>query len=167
MSADEKGELIGTGLSEVVIREASTEIRVELAPAALPKLASVATGARDVDRIYLTLEGIRGTRDATTLTVYLRFPDDGAFSRHPEFRAGTAALYGIRRASVRTPQGPGEGLDSTFDVTPFFRDLSPAMTSSGSELIVSIRLRKELPASAGITIGRVALFHKRYDEKPG
>ena len=104
MSAHEEGELIGTGPSDVAIHDASTDVRVELAPGALSKLASVAADARDVERIYLTLAGIRGTRDATTLTVYLRFPDDGAFRKHPEFRAGTAALYGMRRASVRTPR---------------------------------------------------------------
>lgn len=166
MTRNEEGELIGTGPSEVVIREASTDIRIELAPGALATLAARITAAPDRERIYLTLEGIRGTQAATTLTVCMRLPDDDTLAERPEFLAGTAGLYGIRRASVRTPEHAGEGLRSTFDVTRFFRGLERPIPSSTNALVVAVRLRRELPASASIVIGRVALFHARHDHDP-
>lgn len=162
MTEGQEDELIGTGLSDIAIERQTTELRLEFAPGALRQLASAVAAAPDHERVYLRLEGIRGTRDATTLTVYLRLPHDAASVGQAEFRAGTAGLYGVRRASVRSSPGSGEGLQSTFDVTPFFSDLSGAAATSLNTLIVSIRLGQAPSDSPGITIGQVILLHRRY-----
>jgi tyrosinase len=159
MSGAVDGEVIGTSPGEVAIHRSRTDSRVQLSSGAVQTIAtrlSGAVGKNPTEHVYLALDGIRGTQDASALSVYLLPASDGP----AEFFAGTVGLYGLRRASVRTATGSAHGLRFVLDVTPFFRDVIHASASRVDEVIVSIRLRRELPVTAAVVIGRIVLFHK-------
>jgi hypothetical protein len=151
MNRFDDGEVIGETPGEVVVHGVRTDIRVKLSPGVM-----AGTGA-PAERVLMALEGIRGTHDATVLSVSLRLPADVSSDQDQEFRAGSLGLYGLRRASA----GSGQGRRAILDATPFFRALTPTSASLVDEIIVSIQLRRELPPGETIVIGRVVLFRPR------
>ena len=157
MNNPEDGDLIGTSQGEVVIHRPRTEARVKLSPGlARGGLAHLARAG--AAQVYLVLDEIRGTHDATVLNMHLRLPEDAASGRREEFAAGSVGLYGLRRASAQ------QGLQFTLDVTAFFAGLdpsSPSLTDDRDEVLVSILLHRELPASDPVVIGRILLLCRR------
>lgn len=104
-------------------------------------------------RVYVSLENVRGTQDAAVLEVWVSLA--AAPLATPPPSAGSAALYGLRRAS-RAPDGnQGAGLSFTFDVTA---QLPAGTLAEVDEVQVSITTDQPLFDSAGLTIGRVSIF---------
>lgn len=158
MTASEDGEVIGTSSGEVVVRRLRTDVAVRLNAGTLQGIAARLSGARDkhpAEHVYLALDAIRGTQDASTLSVYIELPEN-----HGEYFAGTVGLYGLRLATVAAENASEKGLRFVLDVTPFFQGLDVAHAGSSEELVVSIRLRRELPERAAVVIGRLVVFRK-------
>jgi hypothetical protein len=101
--------------------------------------------------IYLMLENVRGTHDASVLNVYL------GSSEHPDtadyFLVGSEALYGLRRAS----RGPG--LTFLFDITRLLLLAALAKkTVSDSAIYLRIVPDRPLPDSPNISVEHVNIF---------
>jgi tyrosinase len=162
MNPPKDSELMGLSSGEVVIDGPRTDTRVKLSPAAIQSVVARLSSAADelpTARVYLALENVQGTHDASVLRVYLGLPEDAAASQR-EFHAGSVALYGLRRASVRHAGSSAQGLEFILDITPFFKGLPPASASLADELIVSIRPHHELPAGSPVVIGRIRIFRE-------
>lgn len=138
MSSSEFGHVMGASPGEVAVHQLRTDARLKLRPGAADGLVKSPS-----DRVYLVLDHVRGTRDAAVLHVHLALPGDEASDRF----MGAFGPYGLRRASA------ADGLQFSLDVTPFFEDFEGA-----SEIIVSLRLRRELPVEEATVIGRVLLY---------
>ena len=69
------------------------------------------------DRVFLNLENVRGTHDATVLSVYLNLPEGARPSDHPELLAGSVGLFGLRRAEFRDGHHGGQSLNFVLEIT--------------------------------------------------
>jgi tyrosinase len=153
-------ELVGASSGEIVVQGPRTDAVVPLDAAAVRELLA-RLGARgsagSAGHVYLCLDHIRGTHDATVLTVSLRLPEAAAAAPHT-FVAGSVGLYGLRRASVAHAGSPGHGLGFVLDVTPFFESLRATHSSGTDALLVSIRAHRGLPAGSSVVIGQVRVL---------
>lgn len=116
----------------------------------------VAGGAKP--RVYLLLENIQGTRDATVLNAYLGLPDGALPGEHAGLLGGSVGLYGLRRASLRHDPDGGSGLSFVLDVTEIFLGLPPARSLKDNEVRVSVVPRRTSSGADDLLVGRVALF---------
>jgi tyrosinase len=165
MDTPKDSVLLGMSSGEVVIDGPRTDTRVTLSPAAIQSLVSRLSSAVEeppAARVYLALEDVQGTHDASILRVHLELPKDTA-KHQREFHAGSVALYGIRRASLRHAGSSARGLGFILDITPFFKGLSPARSSLADEIIVSIRPHGGLPAGTTVVIGQIRIFREDHE----
>lgn len=107
-------------------------------------------------RWLLLLEGVLGQRDATVLHLSWRQPrsGDGAAPAQPHLPLGSAALYGLRRASL-TPAEPG--LTLCVDVTAQRASWLAWWAQPGLPLELAIRAQPGLTASSALSIQCVRL----------
>jgi tyrosinase len=164
MNAPADDELIGESSGEFVVRGARSDARLALDPVTtrrlLERLASLHAQVPP-ERVYLSLEDIRGTRDASILNVQLQRADSGTVDDENVFRAGSLGLYGLRRARVSDAGSAGRGLGYVLDVTAFFEDLAATGAHAIDELVVSIHSQHPAPEGSPIVIGRMRIFTRR------
>ncbi|MGV3602970.1 MAG: hypothetical protein ACO1N1_17270 [Dyadobacter fermentans] len=99
-------------------------------------------------RMYLALENIRGTWDATILKVYVHTTDPAEWQA--EHLADSISLFGLRRASN------AEGLTSFLDITLIVNNLSA--TSPFHQIRVHIQPERALPETTDVVIGSIRIF---------
>jgi tyrosinase len=107
-------------------------------------------------RIYLVLENVRGSFDATVLRVFLKAPAPDAGSPASEVHLGSHALYGLRSASVPRADGQPGGLQCQLDVTPQSAQIAAALAGQ-AQLRLSILPHQPLPDGVEITIDRIRM----------
>jgi tyrosinase len=164
MILPKNAELLGANADELEIKGAGAHTVIRLNTdvhrnlAASPANTSWETAR---DRVYLILENIRGTRDATVLNVYVNLPEAASPGDHRNLLAGSVGLYGLRRASIRLGEDGGLGLTSVLDITRILIEPTAAKSTSANEIRVSIVPNRQLPNAAGIVVGRVSIFRQR------
>jgi tyrosinase len=161
MSLPKDAELLGATSGELPVTGAGAHAWVALdgeRPRQL--LARLADPAVETspERVYLALENIRGTHDAVVLSVFLNLPEGALPGEHRERLAGSAALYGLRRASLARGGSSGEGLSEILDLTGRIGELVAADALDPANIRVSIVPNHLLPQGVEITIGRVVIF---------
>jgi tyrosinase len=114
------------------------------------------------DNVYLKLENVRGTSDASVLGVYVNLPENAKPRDSRKFLAGQVALFGLRRASVKDGDHGGEGLTFLLDVTRIIDSLHLAKTLDVASLRVSLVPSRALSAKADITVGRISLYRQAH-----
>ena len=137
MSTQNTPELIGASDGEVRVAGA-TGAAVRLDPSATQSLRSslarvASTDARttaEPARVFLKLEGIRGTSDAAIYHVYIDLPPNADPAAHADRLAGTVSLFGVSAAS--DPDGPtaGSGINQVLEIT----EIVDALHLSGDAL---------------------------------
>jgi tyrosinase len=154
------------GASDGAVRVAgATGAAVRLDPSATQSLrnslARVASaGARSTAepaRVFLKLEGIRGTSDAAIYHVYIDLPPNADPAANADRRAGTVSLFGVSAAS--NPDGPtaGSGINQVLEIT----EIVDALHLSGDGLErLEVQFVPATPAAAGanFSIGRLSVF---------
>jgi tyrosinase len=108
------------------------------------------------DKAFLKLENVRGTFDATALSIYV--PTTGG----KELLAGTVGLFGLRRASVPDGEHAGEGLTFILDITPIIDQLHLSNGLSGDTIPVDIVPNRPLPENTEIQVGRVSVYRQEF-----
>lgn len=98
--------------------------------------------------MYLALENIRGTQDATILKVYVDATEPAEWQA--EHLADSISLFGLRRASS------AEGLTSFLDITSIVNNLSA--NSPFHQIRVHIQPERALPSTTDIVIGSIRIF---------
>lgn len=127
---------------------ATVRIDADVQSRTFASLAS-ASGANLPDRVYLHLENVRGTADATTLSVSVN-----------QQYVGIVSLFGLRRASsVDGPHG-GAGLNFIFDISQVMDNLFLADTPDVEALDVSITPNIPLADLDPVTVGRVSVYRQ-------
>jgi tyrosinase len=114
------------------------------------------------DNVYLKVENVRGTFDATVLSVYVNLPEGANPRENPQYLAGNVALFGLRMASIADGQHAGEGLTFVLNVTPVIDALHLSHSLDVDALRVSVIPADELPENADITVGRVSLYREGF-----
>jgi tyrosinase len=152
MDSEEEAELVGAHDGAVPITSAGARVTVTLEPAVREKVIkrlAEASIAAPPDRIYLQLENVRGTRDAHKLAVYVN-----------DQVAGTVALFGLRRATLRDDHRAGQGLDFELDITDIVDRLHLDHSLRADELDVRIIPDHAVPEDARISVGRVGIYRE-------
>ena len=100
------------------------------------------------DRIFLNLENVRGTNDATTFSVYINVPDGEDPAKHPELKAGNVALFGLSKASAMDGTHAGDGLTLTVEITHVIDTLHLAGQLNVNQLHVRLVPNRPVPDSS-------------------
>lgn len=161
MSLPNDAELLGTNSGELEIKGSGAHTVVRLTADGRRKLIA---GLRDPaaaslrSRVYLMLENIHGTNDASVLSAYINLPHDARPGEHRDLVAGAVGLYGLRRASIRSGANEGSGLTFMLDITKILDGFLAANSLDADAIRVSIVPHRDLGDSADIVIGRVSIF---------
>lgn len=145
--------ILASSAAAVLVHDTGTEVALQRDPAAITRWA----GQPDSGHLSLWLDHIQGTHDATALHVSMRrlasdAPQPGAGR---ETLLATAALYGLRRASVA---GAKQGLTLHLDISAHAAWLRPLLLASAdTPLTLVIHTRPTLPTGVTISITRVCI----------
>jgi tyrosinase len=143
----------GSGASTTVKLDRDVRRKVSASLAAAPEAAQP-------DRVFLNLENVRGTRDASVLNVYVNLPEGANPSDHPELLAGSVGLFGLRKASSTDGIHGGQGLSFILEVTDIFDALHLDNALDVDSLQVRIVPHRPVPEQADITVGRVSIYRQ-------
>jgi len=106
------------------------------------------------------LENVRGTHDASVLSVYINLPEGAKPSDHPELLAGSVGLFGLRRASLKDDKHGGQGLNFVLDITKIVDALHLRNALNVDSIHVRIVPHQAVPDQAQITVGRVSIYRQ-------
>jgi tyrosinase len=164
MAGPKSVELLGASESlRVSGTEARASVRLDAAvqgrvAASLQAAASASKPAPD--RVFLNLENVRGLNDATAFSVYINVPDGDDPASHPELKAGSVALFGVRKATMADAQHAGNGLTFVLEITDVIDRLHLAGALNANQLKVRLVPRQPVPDEAQISIGRISVFRQ-------
>jgi tyrosinase len=158
-----QAQLLGANAAPLRIQGRVSHTSIKLDPgenANLIRSFAAPSVAAVPDRVYLKLENVRGTTDASVLGVYLNLPENARPGDNRKLLAGHVALFGLRRASVKDGEHGGEGLTFLLDVTRIIDGLHLSNTLDAISALVSIVPSRALPDKADITVGRISLYRQ-------
>ncbi|MBV8298056.1 MAG: tyrosinase family protein [Candidatus Eremiobacteraeota bacterium] len=122
--------------------------------------AAVPETAKEPDRVFLNLENVTGLNDSTAFQVYVGLPQGASPADHPELRAGSIALFGVRKASLTDDEHAGKGLTFVLEITKIVDALHLSNSFNLNSLDVRIVPVRPIPEGAKIQIGRVSIFRQ-------
>lgn len=156
-------ELVGANGGSLPIKGVGASTMVQLDRQVWQKVSnSLATASKTSapDRVYLNVENVRGTHDATALSIFIRLPEGSDPVEHPELLAGTVGLFGLRRATMADGKHVGGGLSFLLDISPVVDRLHLNNAMSADPLRVTIVPNRAVPENAVITVGRVSIYRE-------
>jgi tyrosinase len=112
------------------------------------------------DRVFLNLENVRGLNDATVFSVYINVPEGDDPAQHPELKAGSIALFGVRKATMADDSHAGDGLTFVLEITRIVDALHLAGNLNASQIHVRLVPRTPVPEAAQVSIGRISIFRQ-------
>jgi tyrosinase len=163
MATPRNVELLGANTEGVRLVGAEARTTVALDNAVKRKLTAslaAATEAAPPDRVFLNLENVRGLNDAAVVNIYINVPGGEDPARHPEFRAGSIALFGVRKATLAGDEHAGNGLTFVLEITPIIDRLHLAGALDAGRLDVRLVPRNPVSEAAQISIGRISVFRQ-------
>jgi tyrosinase len=157
-------ELLGANASPVRLSHGGgTPVEVKLHPDVQNRVAAslkLASTLALPDELYLKLENVRGTQDATVLRVYIDLPPQAdAATRRAQY-VGSVGLFGLRRASVKHGAHGGSGLSFILDISRYVDKLYLENKLSEGDIQVSLVPSGALPQAANIEVGRVSIYRQ-------
>ena len=162
--ASKKVELIGANQGPLALQGNGADSSVTLDPAAKTKVVNSLSFAPQKpappDRVFLNLENVRGTADATALHVYVGVPEGANPSQHPENLAGNIALFGVRKASDPQGEHAGQGLTYVLDISKIIDKLHLEDRLQQNWLKISVVPVKPIPDETKVSIGRISVYRQ-------
>lgn len=160
MNLSPEAEWIGAVSHPVEIKGGGVDVTLAITSEGQKKLTAWAATPATVaeGHIYLALETIRGTRDASILKIYISLPESAFRDNRDRFLAGSVGLFGLRRASAGVGESMGPGLDLLLDITPTVSSIQGAKVSEIQEIHLAIVPEVELPELSVIMINRISLY---------
>jgi tyrosinase len=162
-----KAELLGANDQPLRIAPGQAETQVRLDHAVRQKVAqsfgfaaAAPAASQEPDRVFLNLENIRGSNDATALRVYVNLPEGANADDHPELLAGTIGLFGVSLASKPDDTHAGSGITHVLDITRIVDQLHLADQLDLDHLRVRVVPRTPLDEGSDLTIGRISVYRQ-------
>jgi tyrosinase len=152
VSSNKNVELVGATQGPLPIKgsEALTMVKLDTdVRRAVTESLSNASEAAPPDRVFLNLENVRGTHDASVLNVLVN-----------EIPAGSVGLFGLRRATLADSEHGGEGLNFVLEITPIVDALHLEDAFNADALHVRIVPHQPVPDQAEITVGRISVYRQ-------
>jgi tyrosinase len=156
-------ELVGANQESLPIKSAGASTSVQLDPGVNRRMAASLERASETalpDRVFLSLENVRGSQDASVLSVFINLPEGAKPADHPELMAGTVGLFGLHSASLKEGKHGGQGLNFVLDISRIVDTLHLNNALGLNSLRVSIMPAAPVPDKAKITIGRVSIYRQ-------
>jgi tyrosinase len=163
VESEKRVELVGASETPVPIQ--GSEVRTAVRLDSRVRKRVVKSFALDLappepDRVFLSLENVRGLSDATVFNVYLGLPEGADPADYPDRLAGSVGLFGVRNASAPDGEHGGEGLDYSLEITPIVDTLHLIGALNTDELDVRIVPLTPVPEKAQIHIGRISVYRQ-------
>ena len=158
-----KAELVGANQASLPVQGGDVHTSVKLDAGVRRKVsASLAAASESAppDRVFLNLENVRGLVDSTAFHVYVGLAPGANPADHPELLAGSVALFGVRKASVRDEEHAGHGLNFVLEITHIVDALHLGHALDVDSLDVRLVPVHPVPAEAEVTIGRVSIYRQ-------
>jgi len=152
MDSGGNAELVGAHDGALQIKSSGARATVKLDSSVRGKVSASLAEASEVnlpDNVYLQLENVRGTRDSYILNVSVN-----------QQSAGSVALFGLRRASLKDGQHGGGGLNFVLDITNIVDNLFLDNSLDADSLDVRIVPNNTVPDSEEITVGRISVYRQ-------
>ncbi len=152
MVSGESAELVGAHDGALRIKSSGARATVQLDSSVRGKVSESLAKASEVDlpdNVYLRLENVRGTRDSYILNVSVN-----------QQSAGSVALFGLRRATLKDGQHGGGGLNFVLDITNIVDNLFLDNTLDADSLDVRIVPNNTVPDNEEITVGRISVYRQ-------
>jgi tyrosinase len=162
MAGPKTVELLGANSQSLSLTGSGARTSVALDAAVQRKVTNSLVGAAQSapDRIFLNLENVRGLNDATVFSVYINVPEGDDPAKHPELKAGSIALFGVRKATIADAQHAGDGLTFVLEITHVIDTLHLAGALNVSQLHVRLVPLNPVPEAAQVSIGRISIFRQ-------
>lgn len=163
MTTGRNMELVGASQGPLPIKGSGASTSVKLDAGVRRKVSAsllMASETAAPDRVFLNLENVRGTHDASVLNVYINLPEGAKPDEHPEFLAGSVGLFGLRKASLQDGKHGGQGLNFVLEVTKIIDVLHLNNALDADSLHVRIVPHQAVPDQAQITVGRVSIYRQ-------
>jgi len=149
-------QLRGSNQQALTISATPGLTRIRLAP------SNATPASAEAERLYLTLENVRGVAPSGVLSVYVGLPAGGQAPTAPAALAQTVALFGLAKASRVTSAHAGNGLSLSIDITDLARSLAIASQSALAEL--EVRIEQPGQSNTGsITVDKVSVVSQAAD----
>lgn len=157
-------ELLGANAGSVQIAKAGlTSVNVALHQAVqknVVKSLEFASIVQLPDQVYLKLENVRGTQDATVLRVYIDLPPQADQAARRNQFVGSIGLFGLRRASVKDGAHGGAGLTFILDISRFVDTLFVKNKLSANQIRVDVESPAGLSQAGSVEVGRVSIYRQ-------
>jgi tyrosinase len=175
MPAPKNVELLGASTESVRFTGREARASVMLDHGVRRKVTESLRGATEAvtsaapatpDRVFLNLENVRGTNDATAFNVYINVPEGEDPANHPDNLAGSVGLFGVRKASKADDQHAGDGLTFVLDISHVIDKLHLAGALDVAKLdvqLVPVKTGQEAVRTAkpaDVSIGRISVFRE-------
>jgi hypothetical protein len=150
MTSNENSELLGASNTSISLNSGITQANVKLDSSTWTStIKSLKAASLDTppNEIFLKLENVTGTSNANFLSLYI----------NDQF-VKTAALFGIRMASMKNSEHGGSGLTLTFNITNVIDNLFLEGNTDLNSLNVQIKTEKAIPTGSQIKIGRISIY---------
>jgi tyrosinase len=157
-------ELLGASKGGFSLTGSGANTSVQLDHAVRGKVSSslqgMAGGPPAPDRIFLNLENVRGSNDATAFGVYINVPEGEDPAKHPELKAGNVGLFGVSKASAMDGPHAGDGLTFVIEITHVIDTLHLAGALNVNQLHVRLVPNRPVPDAKPVTIGHISIFRQ-------
>lgn len=157
-------ELLGANVSPVrIYGMGGASFAVQLHPDVQQRVVGslkLASPSALPDTLYLKLENVRGTQDATVLRVYANLPAQADPATTQAQFVGSVALFGLRRASVQDGTHGGAGLTFILDISDHVDQMYLENKLASGEIKISFLPSNDLPQSTSIEVGRVSIYRQ-------
>lgn len=163
LNVRKKVELVGASKESMPVQGSGVRTTVTLDPAARSKVAASLAAPSETappDRVFLNLENVRGTQNASVLSVFINLPLGADPKDHPELLAGSVGLFGLRQSSQPDESHGGQGLSFSLEITRIVDALHLSDGLKQDSLQVTVVPSLPLPEQATITIGRISIYRK-------
>jgi tyrosinase len=157
-------ELLGASKGGLSLTGSEASASVHLDHAVRGRVSSslhgMAGGTPTPDRVFLNLENVRGSNDATAFSVYINVPEGEDPAKHPELKAGNVGLFGLSKASAMDGPHAGDGLTFVIEITHVIDTLHLAGALNVNQLHVRLVPNRPVPDAKPITIGHISIFRQ-------
>lgn len=154
---------IGANAAVVKIGGAPVGTHIDLEPtAAANSMATMGATSpgKEVARLYLSLESVRGSAPSPLLDVYVNLPEGADPALSPDRYAGSLTLFGLNVASQTDGPHAGSGLGYTIDITDLAQRLADAGDFDPNHLRVTLVPGEQITDEEPITVERISVLKR-------
>ena len=165
MGAPDQQSIEPIGANAAVVRVGGAPVRTQVdldqqaTTAGIAAMGAMEPG-KEVTRLYLALESVRGSAPSPLLEVYVNLPEGVDPQLHPECHAGSLTLFGLNVASRPDGGHAGNGLGYTIDITDLAQRLTDAGDFDPNHLRVTLVPGEQISEAKPVTVDRISVLKR-------